>query len=153
MAKPLTLAIGTQNLVVDPDTITLKKVKELARAVTEVRVKHSALTKYPRINIDVKDEKGNVTENRLETMEEYETRVKKELQESNTRVEDESEKDFVKRLQESGDDNQSFLFDQLKAIAQVFGQEDKVTEDAYDMVPYTHAKKMVKDVLDICDLG
>lgn len=138
MAKPFLLEIGSQNLVVDPDVITLKKVKELARAVTEVRTKHSLLTKYPM-------KEG-------EDMEGYEERVKNELRESNTRKQGESEAEFTSRLLSSGTDSQTFLFDQVKAIADVFGQASKVDEDAADHCRYVAAKTFVEDVLSICDL-
>lgn len=138
MAKPFSLSIGPHNLVVDPDTITLKKVKELARAVTEVRTKHSLLTKYPM-------KEG-------EDMEVYEERVKNELRESNTRKSGETEADFTSRLLSTGTDSQTFLFDQIKAVAEVFGQKDKVEDDAMEFCRYVAAKTFVEDVLSICDL-
>lgn len=139
MAKPFVLEIGTQTLVVDPDTITLKKVKELARAVTAVRAKHSLLTKYPM-------KEGEV-------MEDYEERVKAELRESNTRKAGESEEDFASRLLVSGVDNQGFILDELKAIAKVFDQESKVSDETMEMVPYVKAKQLISDILEVCDLS
>lgn len=138
MGKPLILPVGNQNLVVDPDNITLKTVKDLARTLNEVQNKYNPLVKHP-MQIG-------------ETMEEWEKRVKEELKQSNVRKSDETEEEFIKRIMSPSDDNQSLVFDQLEAIAALFGQKEKVTKETYDCIPYIKARTFLNELLTMCDL-
>ncbi len=139
MAKPLILPIGAQNLVIDPDTITLKTVKELARVINDVNSQYNPLVKHP-MQIG-------------ETMEEWEKRVKEELKQANVRKADETEEEFVKRIMSPGDDNQTLVFQHLQAIAALFNQKEKVSENSYDQIPYIKARTFINELLTMCDLA
>ena len=134
----MVLEIGTNRLVIDPDTITLRKVKALAFAIDEVRAKHSVFREYPMLD--------------KESLEAYRERVSKLLLEKNDKKDDEDAETFLKRIYESKLETQSMLYDQLKAIADQFGQGNKVTEDAWEETPYLGAKNFVSAVLEHCDL-
>lgn len=138
MADQLILNLGKNRLVVDPDKITLKKIKELAKAVTEIKIKNGIFGKYPM-------KVG-------ETPEEYQKRVNEEIKDKPIgMLKDETSEDYVRRIHNPMD-NHSTIFELLSAIAAVFEQEKKVSEDAYDETPYIKAKDFVVAVLDYCDL-
>lgn len=138
MAEHLTLSIGKGRLVVDPDKITLKKIKDLAKDVTEIKLKNSIFSRIP-----MKDG---------ESPEDYQKRVNEELQDKPVaKKENESSEEYVKRILNPME-NHSVVFELLKAIASAFGQEKKVTEEDYDETPYVKAKEFVNSVLSYCDL-
>lgn len=138
MAKPMILEIAGQNLVIDPEAITLKNVKDLANGLSDARNKYNPMTKHPM--------------NEGEKWDDYEARVKKEITETSTRKVGETEEEFIRRIMSPSLDNQSFLFDQCQLIAKVFNQEQKVTEATFDTVPYVKARDFVNTLFAMIDL-
>lgn len=138
MGKPLILEIAGQNLVIDPEAITLKNVKDLANGLSDARNKYNPMTKHPMLEGEKWDD--------------YEARVKKEITETSTRKVGETEDEFIRRIMSPSLDNQSFLFDQCHLIAKIFGQEQKVTESTFDTVPYVKARDFVNQLFMMVDL-
>lgn len=137
--KHLVLQVGKGRLVVDPDKITLKKIKDLAKAVTEIKIKNSIFARYP-----MKDN---------ESPADYQKRVNQEIADNPIdKKEDETSEQYVHRIHNSMSSH-SVLFEVLQAIAETFGQGDKLSEDAYDETPYLKVKDFVTSVLDYCDLS
>ena len=136
MAK-LIIELGDKRLSIDTDKITLRKVKELAEALADVRAKYSIFSKYPM-------EEG-------ESLTDYQVRVQGEVIKKNSRKEGESDIDFQRRLFQSTE-SQSQTVDELHAIAAAFGQGDKVSEESCSDVTYVTLKNYLNDILAFCDL-
>lgn len=133
------VTIGDQRLVVNPDNITLRKVKELADALVELKRKHSLLTKFPL--------------NDKESLEEWSERIAPLLVEENKRKKNEKSDEYINRLYKTDLDKQELVLDTLKLIAKSFdNQESKITPENSDQISYVSAKRFIKDLFTLCDL-
>lgn len=134
--KSLLLELGKEKLLLDPNKLTLLKVKALMEDVAEVQAKYSPMAKYPM--------KAG------ESLSEYQERVQKVASEENKLGKNESSLDFAKKLFKN--ENPMKMFDLLKVIAKAADQEKAVTEETFDQTPYLSAKMFVDDVLVLYDL-
>lgn len=137
---PIALELKTERVVIAPDKITIKKLKELAIGLQEVRKSHSVFAKYPLL------------EN--ETIEEWEKRCQPLAEADEKRKEDEKMDEWLKRRYFKVDlDRLDMLVDTLKLFASTFeGQGWKVTDEQLDTLAYPDLKRFVNDVLSLCDL-
>lgn len=136
----LALELKTERVVVAPDKITIKKLKELATGLQEVRKSHSVFAKFPLL------------EN--ESIEDWEKRCQPLAEAEEKRKDDEKMDDWLKRRYFKVDlDRLDMLVDTLKLIGNTFeGQGYKVSDEQLETVAYPDLKRFVNDVLGLCDL-
>lgn len=133
----LIIELGDQRLSINTDKITLRKVRELADSLADVKAKYSIFSKYPM--------------NEGETLTDYQVRIQAEMIKKNSRKEGEDSQEFQKRLFKSTESLEQTI-DELKAIAALFGQDEKVSEETCGDVSYVTLKNYVNDILAFCDL-
>jgi hypothetical protein len=133
------LKLGEQRLALNTSILTVRKVRELAESLTEVRKKYLLTTKYP-----MEDK---------ETVEEWGDRISIVITEEEKRKEGESMDAWVSRRLKPDLEAVEALKDQLSAIAGVFEQGRKVTPENFEDMVYPDAKEFVKKLLESVDLN
>ena len=131
------LELGQSALIIDPKKISPNKMDEISEALGEVKLKNSIFHKYP-----LEDQ---------ETLEQWQERVSPLMQEEIKKREDESGSEYLKRVFKQ-DNKKQVLFDTLSALAKIFNQSDKVSQEAFNNASYVEMKKFVVDTLKACDI-
>jgi len=136
-----------RKLIIDPDRITGSKITELSRKLLDVRQKASKriFLKYPKqpflppVTEDPQPE-------REETDEEWYKRIASELEKEVTKNEDESDQDYLDRVNQVNMETHIVKegYDVCKAIREVFGQPDFTEKDFDPSIPAM--KEFIYDV-------
>lgn len=132
----LFIEFGEKRLSVDTDKISIRKSKELARELVEIKKKHSPLAKFP-----IKDD---------ETLEQWQERVLPQVtnrKDDMVRKDGELSQDYLNRVLAVELDDLALYFDCLKMIARHFDDENKVTEETFEDMCPDGVVRFIKDVL------
>lgn len=133
------ISVGENRIVVEDKHLTFAVIEELANGYVDVKAEYSLFTRFP------------IQDN--ETTEEWAERVLPLLDKENAKSKDESSKQYLERIQSPKFDKQKVLFDSLKLVAKVTGQESKIVEDSLKQVSYPALKEFLKKVFESCDLS
>lgn len=139
MAK-MELAVGPSRLVVDDKDILFEKINLMIEKLGEINLKHSLFAKYP-----MEDDETTETW--------YDRILPLMIEDEGAKKEDESTADYVKRIHTQKNVNADKFYDTLLAIAQVFGQEAKVTPEAFQKTSAPLAQDFIVEVLKKCKLA
>lgn len=139
MSKVAEVSIGENRVVVNVKDLIFEKIEEIAEGYAEVKQKHSLFAKYPL-------EDG-------ESVEDWSKRAFTQLTEENKKKDEESLQEYFQRAYVLSLDKHKLIFDTIKMMAKVFGQEGKVTDSGFKKCNYPEAREFVIKVLDTAGLS
>ena len=118
MDSDLFLNLGEQRIFIAPNAIKVKTTRVIREKMGDVKSKYSPYNKVPR--------------KPKESGEDWTKRYLDFIGETSKMEEGESPDTYKTRLLNPVDDNLDYTFDALKALAEVFGQGEKVTKDSFE---------------------
>lgn len=130
--------LGEHRLIINPKEITVGKTKIIRNRVLEIQKKYSPYTKVKRLP----NESG----------EDWTTRYLEYLGQSAVRNEGEKDEDYLNRVlaPTTHDENLKYYQDVLAALADEFGQGNKVTDESFDKVCLDDALGLIVKILKKC---
>lgn len=137
--KLVDLSLGSNRLVVMREQLTWDALENIASAYAEVKQKHSIFGQYPMAD--------------NETVEDWATRVDATINEGNKKKDDETYNEYLKRAMTRKLDKQELVKDTIRALAKIFGQEEKVTDEGFKASSYPECKDFLITVFEAVDLS
>lgn len=138
MAKIAEVALGPNRLVVEMKHLTWDNIEKLAEGYSKVKLQESIFGLYP-MNDD-------------ETYEQWSERVAPQIDLEGQQKEGESYKDFVVRVFDLKLMKKNTVFETLKIVASLTGQEGKVSEEAFRASAYPECKEFLSTIFNKCDI-